>query len=268
MKKFKKALAAISAAVTLCTISVCSVNVSASDYSSFYENQGIYYTLEEIEALKTTYYLYLDLDESIVDKKFSEDGELTYVIDPDSEVFSYLRDEFGIKSNECQPLYLEYDYEFNGYKFGIMLPERKEEGFDSLSDEELKSKGIKRFVGFVDNFGKYNDKLSVHGDLYDSSKVHLYTLCKNEIEYLPGVKEALGTSFMLTSSLGEPVDVTPLSGDLSMDGKVNIVDAVKLAKYNADPTAFPLLTYSKLAADINGDGELTNADLVSLIQMI
>ena len=63
-------------------------------------------------------------------------------------------------------------------------------------------------------------------------------------------------------------EVEEVKGDLSMDGKVNIVDAVKLAKYNADPTAFPLLTYSKLAADINGDGELTNADLVSLIQMI
>ena len=62
--------------------------------------------------------------------------------------------------------------------------------------------------------------------------------------------------------------VEEVKGDLSMDGKVNIVDAVKLAKYNADPTAFPLLTYSQLAADINGDGELTNSDLVALIQMI
>ena len=62
--------------------------------------------------------------------------------------------------------------------------------------------------------------------------------------------------------------VEEVKGDLSMDGKVNIVDAVKLAKYNADPTAYPLLTYSQLAADVNGDGELTNADLIALIKMI
>ena len=89
------------------------------------------------------------------------------------------------------------------------------------------------------------------------------------LETYPEVISAIPDGFYIFLASSEEAQlIEPLSGDLSMDNKVNIVDAVQLAKYNADPTAFPLLTYSKLAADINGDGELTNADLVSLIQMI
>ena len=91
-------------------------------------------------------------------------------------------------------------------------------------------------------------------------------LCK-KLEEFPEVISATPKNYYVDfPSLGTEIDV--ISGDLSMDGKVNIVDAVKLAKYNADPTAYPLLTYSQLAADVNGDGELTNADLIALVKMI
>lgn len=92
----------------------------------------------------------------------------------------------------------------------------------------------------------------------------------DKIKNLNGVKGIVDVAViqLVNDITPVPNDVEPLSGDLSMDGKVNIVDAVKLAKHSADPTAFPLLTYSQLAADINGDGELTNSDLVALIQII
>lgn len=57
-------------------------------------------------------------------------------------------------------------------------------------------------------------------------------------------------------------------GDVNDDGLTNIADAVNLAKHGADPTAYPISTYSFFAADINADHEVTNADLVDLIKMI
>ena len=128
---------------------------------------------------------------------------------------------------------------------------------------------------FLESY-KFDDKYF----FWDYDNVNEYVICLkmngtpieelcSMLETYPEVASATpDVYFIFLASNEEAQLIDPLSGDLSMDGKVNIVDAVKLAKYNSDPTAYPLLTYSQLAADVNGDGELTNADLIALVKMI
>ena len=232
MKKFNRILAAlISAAV------VGSVSVAPASAIAIVLVGDKYYTQEEYEAMKekimsryTCGEYYIDVEEEYLTVTTDEKGNTVYALTPGTDLYESLNTINGTGNTYI-------------------------------------SMGRGPGSGETDYLEAYRLPL-VTVTLTDTNKEAI----AEKIKSLKGVKEIVLMSLWQyvsgQSFTGEPVDVEPLSGDLSMDGKVNIVDAVKLAKYNADPTAFPLLTYSKLAADINGDGELTNADLVSLIQMI
>ena len=267
MARIKKFLAIISSAV-LSSMSFCSINISALDYVTFYVQQGKYYTQEEVDDMHAVYSIYLDLSSSVSDKKVSENNDLTYIVDTDSELYKYMKDKLGVTKSELDCSYIEYLPEKDSYRIEHAFTEEEKAKFKLMSDEELAAINIKRFAYVGGRFGMYHDKLSFREDDNNPDYINIFDLCENEVKPLPGVNDAIGTGFINASSPGEPVYVEPLTGDLSMDGKVNIVDAVKLAKYNADPTAYPLLTYSQIAADINGDGELTNTDLIALVKMI
>ncbi len=232
MKKLKNILAGISAVITLGVMTVPSINASAVNFKGYFQNLGIYYTEEEMEEVIQRDYtkrtICVNFDESISEMTTDENGNIQFVLDVNSEVYKYMVDSLKLISN--------------------VLTETRSL---SISDIEMEEKIYAEisFKGVTDS--EYTEILNT---LRNMEGINLWYITMEEVP--------------MRADFGEPVDIEPLSGDLSMDGKVNIVDAVKLAKYNADPTAFPLLTYSQLAADINGDGELTNADLVALIQMI
>ena len=267
MARIKKLLAAISVAAALCTMLVCSINVSALCYEEFYRQQGKYYTRAEIEAMHVYFYLNLELDDSIATLEESENGSEIFVIDKNTELFKYMENKLGITSDKWNAVYIKYDYEKDDILTGYPQTDGIEE-YKALTDEELIEKGVKRYAQIAGYFGHYNN-IAIEVSKEEKALGWLgVDELYDEIQPLSGVKALLVATLMPASSPGEPVDVEPLTGDLSMDGKVNIVDAVKLAKYNSDPTAYPLLTYSQLAADINGDGELTNADLIALVKMI
>ncbi len=273
MARIKKFLAAISATITLGVMAVSSLSASAIAYTKV---DGKFYSDEEMGKFFAGHNIFLDIDKSIATKKVSEKNITTYVLDTNSELYQYMRDNLGLTSNELSCSYVEYEPESGTYNVNDAIPDIDNDGvftdeielYRTLSDEELEKANIKRLAYIGGCLGCYHKTLSIYGNTYNPNHIDLEELIDNEIKPLDGVKYVSGYSMIFASSLGEPVDVEPLSGDLSMDGKVNIVDAVKLAKYNADPTAYPLLTYSQLAADVNGDGELTNADLIELIKMI
>lgn len=56
-----------------------------------------------------------------------------------------------------------------------------------------------------------------------------------------------------------------VKGDVNSDGKFNIADGVLLAKKLADPTVYYVKTAN---ADLTADGDVTQSDLVALIQAI
>ena len=285
MARIKKFLAAISAVVTLCIMSICSINVSAVYFYGFIGTDGKYHTGDEIKKCIAYHCLYLELDESIATKKVSEENVTTYVLDADSELYKYMRDNFGLTSNELFSSYIKakYDSQREVYFYDgsceiideidrdSFSKEKKEEVelYRTLSDKDLEAIHVKRVAGVIEQLGRYHKTLNIGGSTPEHPEY------KNIIDIMNNEVEPLGANYVYwhavlpaSTLLDEPVDVEVLSGDLSMDGKVNIVDAVKLAKYNADPTAYPLLTYSQLAADVNGDGELTNSDLIALVKMI
>ncbi len=232
MKKFRRILAAlISAAV------VGSASVAPTSAIGFVLVGDKYYTQGEYELLKEKFMskytfgeYYIDVEEEYLTATTDENGNTIYALIPGTDLYESLNTINGTGNTNIS----------------------MGRGSGSGDTYYLEAYRLPR----------------VTVTLTDTNKEAV----AEKIKSLKGVKEiVLMESWQYVSGqsfTGEPVDIDPLSGDLSMDGKVNIVDAVKLAKYNADPTAFPLLTYSQLAADINGDGELTNADLVALIQMI
>lgn len=58
------------------------------------------------------------------------------------------------------------------------------------------------------------------------------------------------------------------SGDLNIDGKVSIADAILLARYLAEDRTVSMLPAGRQNAELDGDGLLTAADLASLLRLI
>ncbi len=230
MKKLKKILAAILASAMIGTMMVSAFSASALNFNGYFLSQGIYYTEEELEE--------------VIQRDYTK---RTIWANFDESVSEITTDENGN---------VQFVLDVNSEVYKYMV-----DSFKLTSNVLAKTKSMTNSDNETEE--KIYAEISFNG-VTDSE----YTEILNNLKNMQGVTLNIATSEQLLSSLGEPVDVEPLTGDLSMDGKVNIVDAVKLAKYNADPTAYPLLTYSQLAADVNGDGELTNADLIALVKMI
>ena len=228
MKKFKRILAALISAAVVGAASVAPVSAIAVVFLD-----GQYLTQEEYEAK--------------LEKALSRLKTGVYYIDVEEEYLTVTTDENGNTVNAITPGTDLYE-SLNAIN-GIGNTQFKE------SDNDNEPSGT---AGFP----------CVSVKLTDTNEEAVAA----KIKSLKGVKDIVFMTWWQYVSGQTPVgdinDVEPLTGDLSMDGKVNIVDAVKLAKYNADPTAYPLLTYSQLAADVNGDGELTNSDLIALVKMI
>ena len=230
MKKLKNILAIISAITTLGAMTLSSLSASAVNFKGYFSSFGLYYTEEEMEE--------------VIQRDYTK---RTIWVNFDESIAEMTTDENGNVQFVLDVNSEVYKYMVDSFKLTSNI----------LTDTES-----------MPVFGNEAEEKIYARIYFDGVMDSEFSEIMNNLNSMQGVALHIAISELPMSSHGEPVDVAPLSGDLSMDGKVNIVDAVKLAKYNADPTAFPLLTYSKLAADINGDGELTNADLVSLIQMI
>ncbi len=230
MKKAKKLLAVLSAVL----ISSFAMVTSASAIFRGVECKGVYYSAEEFwEIIDKSKQIKLEIDKDY----------LLEIPDQASNVALY---KYGTNNDLIDTNSELYKF-LKTYKFDIL-------DYNYLFDMGVSSSD----VPWKENeFGVI--LIAENGETSEE-------LCRKLEEFPEIISACSETCCMFEMNSGTEIDV--VSGDLSMDGKVNIVDAVKLAKYNADPTAFPLLTYSQLAADINGDGELTNADLVALIQMI
>ena len=76
----------------------------------------------------------------------------------------------------------------------------------------------------------------------------------------PVIKNANGNNMSPTSLLLDAV----LLGDVDGSGDVNVADASYISHYLIDPAAYPLKDFR--AADVNGDGVITDEDKEILIQ--
>lgn len=87
------------------------------------------------------------------------------------------------------------------------------------------------------------------------------------------MKKTLGIAptFLILESAEAPKlgqNLLTQSGDLNIDGKVSIADAILLARYLAEDRTVSMLPAGRQNAELDGDGLLTAADLASLLRLI
>lgn len=58
---------------------------------------------------------------------------------------------------------------------------------------------------------------------------------------------------------------TTLHGDVNLDGKVTYEDAEYLLFYTFFPSDYPLTSQGKINADVDGDGQITDQDVVEIM---
>lgn len=146
----------------------------------------------------------------------------------------------------------------------VINTERLNSGLDS-SDEEYKNPSLGS-CEWITN-GETKEYILVNDPHYGDSYIMYNNNMRDLLDwYKQENNDDLGGTFVIKAvTTGKGAEVT-LLGDVTLDGKVNIIDATAIQKYLAGSIEFSEVR--KLNADVNGDGKISITDATTVQKII
>ena len=155
-----------------------------------------------------------------------------------------------------------YDWEIHGFNKEKVTQYLEENEIDCTVQEVVDTNGWYTYKGEKKNVTYYQvvpngemsfvDQFALGADLYDKFGYRITWMC---CEY-DSAEEISGDNAL------------DAQGDLNIDGKVSVSDAILLARITAEDTTVSLPNAGKPKTDVNGDQNINSADVTALLRIV